>query len=377
MSGSRSFTSTGRRDDARLFPLLDQLGEVASFQGTLAREYFIQHEAKRVDVAADRHFAARQLFRGHVGRRPCADRFARGSRKAEVSDAHFARAVDHHIRRLEIPVDDAPLVRGGEAGADLSRDLERAILRKAPYSPEQRREILAVHVLHRQERVALDFIDVVHAADVRMRHLPRHPDLRVELGEPRGIPVHVAPQEFQRHRLSKLQVVGAKHFPHSALSEPADDAVAPAEEGARREAAVIDIAGRREQPAAGRSLRRSRSARWRFRGPVPQSRPIPIVQGAGSELRHVGVTRAARTGAVRGEGSGALRAGGHGRIVVGSPARPGGRGFRSRRSGFGVRRSFVDWVTSCCAAEERDCRLRLSTVDCPADCDCRLMTVDR
>ena len=277
------FHEYARRDDARLFPLLDQLSEVAPFEGSLAREHFVQHEAKGIDVAADRHFAAGQLFRGHVGRRPCADRFARDPRKAEVSDAHLARPVDHHIRGFEIAVHDAPLVRRGEAGADLPGDLERAILRKATYSPEQRREIFAVHVLHRQERVALDFIDVVHPADVRMRHLPRHPHLRVELREPRGIPVHVPRQEFQRHRLSKLQVVGAKHFPHPALSELANDAVAPAEEGARREAAVIDIAGRREQPAAGRSLRRSRSARWGFRGPVPQSRPIPIVQGAGSE----------------------------------------------------------------------------------------------
>ncbi len=273
-----------------------------------------------------------------------------------------------------------------------SRDLERAILRKATYSPEQRREILAVHVLHRQERVALDFIDVVHAADVRMRHLPRHPHLRVELGEPRGIAVHVPRQEFQRHRLSKLQVVGAKHFPHPALSELADDAVAPAEEGARREAAVIDIAGRREQPAAGRSLRRSRSARWGFRGPVPQSRPIPIVQGAGSESRLVGVARAARAGAVWGEGSGALRAGGHGRIVVGSPASArragasgvGARGFRCRRSGF-VR---LGRLSSLCGLGNE---LGVATVDCrsaatadvtadrrlPADCDRRPMTADR
>ena len=53
-----------RRDDARLLPLLDQLGEVAAFERTLAREHFIQDEAKRVDVAADRHFAARRAVPG-------------------------------------------------------------------------------------------------------------------------------------------------------------------------------------------------------------------------------------------------------------------------------------------------------------------------
>ena len=149
-------------------------------------------------------------------------------------------AVDHDVRRLEIAMHDAPLVRGGEAGADLARDLERAVLRKAADAPEQRREILAVDVLHRQERVALDFVDVVDAADVRMRHLPRHPHFGVELREPRGIAIDRLGQEFQRDRLAELQVVGAIDLTHAALCRAADDAVAPAEEGAGREAAVID-----------------------------------------------------------------------------------------------------------------------------------------
>ena len=275
-----------------------------------------------------------------------------------------------------------------------SRDLERAILRKAPYSPEQRREIFAVHVLHRQERVALDFIDVVHAADVRMRHLPRHPHLRVELGEPRGIPVHVPRQEFQRHRLSKLQVVGAKHFPHPALSELADDAVAPAEEGARREAAVIDIAGRREQPAAGRSLRRSRSARWRFRGPVPTISSDPHRprrrQRVASRRRRQGSEGRCRPGRGKWRTSGRWAREDCSRFARECPAVGGsgvGAGFGAR-SGFGARRSFVvDWATSWGrwrAATDRStatARLRPPTAtvdrDCPADCDRRLMTADR
>ena len=49
------------------------------------------------------------------------------------------------------------------------------------------RELLAVHVLHREEGVPVDLVDVVDAADVRMRDLPRHPHFAVQLHQPRGI----------------------------------------------------------------------------------------------------------------------------------------------------------------------------------------------
>ena len=56
-----------------------------------------------------------------------------------------------------------------------------------------RREILAVDVLHRQEQLAVDFADVVDAADVRMRDLPRGPHLVVELRQPRRIARRASP----------------------------------------------------------------------------------------------------------------------------------------------------------------------------------------
>ena len=90
---------------------------------------------------------------------------------------------------------------------------------KAADAPEQRRQILAVDVLHRQERVAFELADVVDAADVRMRHLPRHPHFGVELREARGIAIHGLGQELERDRLAELQVVGAVDLAHAALAE--------------------------------------------------------------------------------------------------------------------------------------------------------------
>ena len=117
-----------RREDARLLALVDQLGEVLALERALAGEDLVEHQAERVDVAARRDLAAGELLGRHVGGRARAKRFARRAGEAEVGDADLAGAVEHHVGRLEVAMDDAAFVRGGEAGADLARDLERALL---------------------------------------------------------------------------------------------------------------------------------------------------------------------------------------------------------------------------------------------------------
>ncbi len=149
-------------------------------------------------------------------------------------------------------MEDAALVRCGESRADLPRDFEPAVFGKPPDALQQRRKVFAVDVLHREKRRAVDFIDVVDAADVGMRDLARHPDFGVELRQARRILVDVRREELQRDRLTELQVVGAVDLAHAAATEAFDDPVASAEEGARLEAAVIDRARRRE-PAASRT----------------------------------------------------------------------------------------------------------------------------
>ena len=166
---------------------------------------------------------------------------------------------------------DPALVGRGQAGADLPRNLEPAILRKASDAAEERREVLAVHVLHREERVAVDFVDVVDTADVRVRDLAGHPHFGVELGQARRIAVDVSGQELQRDRLPELQIVGPKHLAHAAASEAPDDAVAAAEEGAGGKAPVIDAAARGgEHPALLAAERddelEAGAGRWRRAG---------------------------------------------------------------------------------------------------------------
>ena len=81
----------GRRQDARLLALVDQLREVLAVERALAGEDLVEHEAERVDVAARRDLAAGELLGRHVGGRAGANRFAGGARQPEVGDADLAR----------------------------------------------------------------------------------------------------------------------------------------------------------------------------------------------------------------------------------------------------------------------------------------------
>ena len=98
--------------------------------------------------------------------------------QAEIGNPDPAAAIEHDVGRLQIAMHDAAVVCRREAGADLAGELDRAVLGKRPMRRSSEREILAVDVLHRQEGVPFELVDVVDAADVRMRNLPRHAALR-------------------------------------------------------------------------------------------------------------------------------------------------------------------------------------------------------
>jgi hypothetical protein len=112
------------------------------------------------------------LLGRHVGGRaaphvPLADVFGEPG-EAEVGQAQLPARIEHHVRGLEIAVQDAFLVGGGQACAQLARNLQPLVRRQPADAAEQRGQVLAVDVLHRQEDDAVDLADVVDAADVRM-----------------------------------------------------------------------------------------------------------------------------------------------------------------------------------------------------------------
>ena len=179
----------------------------------------------------------RELLRRHVGRRPAT------CRRPAVSSV-AATASPKSVMRTR-PRPSIMTLAGFRSRCSTPRSCAaaspaqscRAISSALSFGEiadalQQRRQVLAVDVLHRQEVLPVDLADVVDAADVRMRELPRDADFGEEALAADRIARQRARQELQRDRLSELEVVGAVDLAHAAAAEQADDAVAVGEDDA-------------------------------------------------------------------------------------------------------------------------------------------------
>jgi hypothetical protein len=106
-----------------------------------------------------------------------------------------------------------------QPGTQLLRDVDCLVSGQVADALQERCQVLAVNVLHREEVTAVEFADVVDAADIRMRDLARDADLGVEALAAHGIVSQRLWQELQRHGLPQRQVVGAINLAHPAASE--------------------------------------------------------------------------------------------------------------------------------------------------------------
>ena len=255
----------GRRRIARR---VRAIGCAASRERRGASKHLEQHQAQRVEIAADRRPSSSELLGGHVGWRArnvvVLDLLGKVG-ETEVHDLRRAAAVEHHVGGFQVAVKHPEVVRGSETGTELTRRLDGLVRGQAADAAEQRREILAVDVLHRQEMLSVGLAQVINPADVRVRDLTRDANLVVEPGQRRRLGRHRTGQELERHRLRQLQVVGAVDLAHSAATEETDDPVAADEDRACDSGVIAqgqrrprdDVAGtgdrlhrRRQQPCA-------------------------------------------------------------------------------------------------------------------------------
>src|SRR4051812_34365219 len=78
-------------------------------------EQLVEHQAKREDVAAYRDLASEQLLRRHVRRCSGTDiTWLANHCQPEIHHSNATFVVEHHIGGLEIAMNDAALVCGGE-----------------------------------------------------------------------------------------------------------------------------------------------------------------------------------------------------------------------------------------------------------------------
>jgi hypothetical protein len=231
----------GRRRILRRL-LGQDLHEVVAGVRRDARDHLVADRAECVDIAARVGGAARGLLRRHVLGRPHRHARARQAtlacgfcfgrlRDAEVEDLHdvggsFARD-EEDVLGLEIAVDDALRVRGGECAADLRGDLEGARDIEGAFALDDAAELDALEELH----------DEVHAAvgggsgvgdvdDVRVTDLRCGARLAAEPLDEIGHARVAGMQDLERDALADLDVLGQVDLAHAAFADQLDHAIA-------------------------------------------------------------------------------------------------------------------------------------------------------
>src|SRR5258708_39357752 len=109
-----------------------------------------------------------------------------------------------------------------------------------------------MHVLHRNISLSPHLTDVVHAANIGVRDLPRDTHLASKAGHRRWIISGGFWQELERNRLLEREIVGAVDLTHSTLAQQTSDSIAVGKQRTRRESA-FDARIRQRRPNRRRS----------------------------------------------------------------------------------------------------------------------------
>jgi hypothetical protein len=219
-----------------------------------AGHHLVEHDAERPDVAALVDRAATGLLGAHVGRRAedhpvhrsrarqrgrlreggsarrdVARRRARWigrERFGEAEVEHLYRAVGPHLHvgRLEIPMDDAGLVRRRQGVGDLPRDRQRLGDRdRALRQPVGQCRPLDQFEDERLRPARL--LEAVNRADVGMVQRGERPGFALEAGDAFVALRHGGREHLDGDVAVESCVARAVHLAHSALTEQAGDVI--------------------------------------------------------------------------------------------------------------------------------------------------------
>ena len=207
-------------------------------KGAFTCEQFVEEASEGPDVRSRIDLFAARLLRAHVGRR--ADHVARhGSgggdvlrlgrslvllpidrlRQTEVQDLHLAFRCDHHVRGLEVAVDNASCVSGCESLCDLLADSQRLGNWQRP------RRMLAFDQLQNQEIGPVEFLQSVNRGDMRVIQRRQRPCLAAQTRHSLAIACELVGQRLDRDVAAESDVVCPVDLPHTARAEGRDDLV--------------------------------------------------------------------------------------------------------------------------------------------------------
>jgi hypothetical protein len=213
--------------------LLDDLAR----ERRAARDQLIGDAADRVHVEATVEGLALDLLRGHVvrgagdavARAGGVGREHRGDPEVDQLDHALAAASLHQddVLGLDVAVDDAVPVRGGEALAELAKD--RHDLGGAADRVLVGDQVLAVEQLHAKKQAAVgELAEVEDLDDVAVTHATGGARLVAKhLGHLRLL-AQIEAKDLEGDVALDVDVRGFVDDAHAALAEPADQAIARA-----------------------------------------------------------------------------------------------------------------------------------------------------
>ncbi len=149
------------------------------------------------------------------------------ARDPEVHDLHLPARQQHDVARLDVAVDDAPLVRVAEAVGHLLRDIDR-------FDDGDRTlqhlgaELDSLEKLHRHVGEIALLAEIVDGDDMGMGELAGGPGFEEKPLVELLAPFHLVRKNdgLQRHGAVESRVLGSIDDPHGAAAQLAEDLVA-------------------------------------------------------------------------------------------------------------------------------------------------------
>jgi hypothetical protein len=189
---------------------------------SLAAHLLGRHVANGADDLSRR----RDRRRHRHGLRCVGHRLVCELREAEVEDLHPPLASDHDVRRLQIAMNDAALVRGREGVGEGDRQIED-VPEREPARDDQLIEAAALHELHRQKPDAAALFRREEGHDVRMVEASDGPRLALETRETVRGRSQVSRKDLDCDLAPQPGVASAVDLAHSPGAEGGDDLVGP------------------------------------------------------------------------------------------------------------------------------------------------------
>ncbi len=148
----------------------------------------------------------------------------------EVDHLDLAVAADQHVARLDVAMDDAAGMGGGQRTSDGGGDAGGLARWERAVAPKDRREVLAVDVLHDDVRTGRVLPVVVDRDDVRVAQGRGVLGLLAEPGREVRVAQVLGSQHLDRDLASELRIDRAVDGRHATLAEQLHEPIAPAKD---------------------------------------------------------------------------------------------------------------------------------------------------